>query len=45
MFIYINIMMPLAAWRAIYQSIFKEVYWEKTRHYGKGVKWHVINTG
>ncbi len=44
MFIYINIMMPLAAWRAIYQSIFKEVYWEKTRHYGKGVKWNVINT-
>jgi len=38
-FIYMNIMMPLAAYRALYQCIFKDVFWEKTRHEGRGVKW------
>jgi hypothetical protein len=37
--IYMNIMMPLAAYRALYQCIFKDVFWEKTRHEGRGVKW------
>lgn len=39
MILYMNFMMPLAAIRAFYQEIFKEVFWEKTKHVGKGVKW------
>lgn len=39
--VYLNILMPIAAWRAIYQSIFKDVFWEKTRHEGRGVRWTV----
>ncbi len=38
-FIYMNIMMTLAAYRALYQCIFKDVFWEKTMHEGRGVKW------
>ncbi len=36
---YMNVMMPLAAIRAFYQEVFREVYWEKTSHFGRGVKW------
>ncbi|MEM3098010.1 MAG: glycosyltransferase family 2 protein [Nitrososphaerales archaeon] len=36
---YLNIMMPLAALRAFYQEIFKPVFWEKTKHIGRGVRW------
>jgi len=43
-FIYMNIMMPIAAYRALYQCIFKDVFWEKTRHEGRGVRWHDTNT-
>jgi len=32
-------MMPLAALRAFYQELFSEVFWEKTAHLGRGVKW------
>ncbi|MEM1677010.1 MAG: glycosyltransferase [Nitrososphaerota archaeon] len=39
MIFYMNFMMPLAAIRAFYQEIFKDVFWEKTKHFGKGVKW------
>lgn len=38
-FVYMNIMMPIAASRAIYQCIFKDVFWEKTTHEGRGVRW------
>ncbi|MEM4285611.1 MAG: glycosyltransferase [Candidatus Nitrosocaldus sp.] len=38
-FVYMNVMMPIAASRAVYQSIFKDVFWEKTKHEGRGVKW------
>ena len=43
-FIYMNIMMPIAAYRALYQCIFKDVFWEKTMHEGRGVRWHAVNT-
>jgi len=43
-FIYINILMPIASLRAIYQQIFKDVFWEKTAHFGRGVKWHSVDT-
>lgn len=36
---YMNGMMPIAAIRAFYQEVFEEVYWEKTAHPGRGVKW------
>jgi hypothetical protein len=39
MIFYMNFMMPLAAIRAFYQEIFKDVYWEKTKHVGRGVRW------
>ncbi len=42
MIYYMNFMMPLAALRAFYQEIFKEVFWEKTKHLGKGVKWAIL---
>ena len=35
MFFYTNVMMPIAAFRAMYQEIFKPVSWEKTEHPGK----------
>lgn len=38
-FVYMNIMMPIAAYRAVYQCIFKDVFWEKTKHEGRGVRW------
>ncbi len=38
-FVYMNIMMPIAASRAVYQCIFKDVFWEKTKHEGRGVRW------
>jgi cellulose synthase/poly-beta-1,6-N-acetylglucosamine synthase-like glycosyltransferase len=38
MFIYLNVMMPIAAFRALYQEIFKPVFWEKTAHPGRGVR-------
>ncbi|MDW8021319.1 MAG: glycosyltransferase [Nitrososphaerota archaeon] len=41
MIFYMNVMMPLAAFRAFYQEIFKGVFWEKTKHLGKGVRWVV----
>ena len=44
MFVYCNFMMPLAALRALYQEIFKEVFWEKTAHPGRGVRWQVTGT-
>jgi len=36
---YVNFMMPIAALRAFYQEVFREVYWEKTAHPGRGVRW------
>lgn len=39
MIFYMNFMMPLAALRAFYQEIFKDVFWEKTKHEGRGVRW------
>lgn len=42
---YMNVMMPLAAIRAFYQEIFKEVFWEKTRHVGRGVRWAIAESG
>ncbi|MEN2975172.1 MAG: glycosyltransferase family 2 protein [Candidatus Caldarchaeales archaeon] len=42
MIFYMNFMMPLASIRAIYQEIFKDVFWEKTKHVGKGVKWTIV---
>lgn len=44
MFVYCNFMMTLAALRALYQEIFKEVFWEKTAHPGRGVRWQVTGT-
>jgi cellulose synthase/poly-beta-1,6-N-acetylglucosamine synthase-like glycosyltransferase len=41
MFFYCNIMMPVASIRALYQEIFKPVFWEKTTHPGRGVRWAV----
>ncbi|HEX6067647.1 MAG TPA: glycosyltransferase [Nitrososphaera sp.] len=41
MFIYMNVMMPLASLRAFYQELFKPVFWEKTAHAGRGVRWGV----
>ena len=38
MAIYMNVLMPLAALRALYQEITKPVFWEKTEHPGRGVK-------
>jgi cellulose synthase/poly-beta-1,6-N-acetylglucosamine synthase-like glycosyltransferase len=40
MICYMNLMMPVAALRALYQEIFKPVVWEKTTHEGRGIKWH-----
>jgi len=42
MIFYMNFMMPLAAIRAFYQEIFKDVFWEKTKHIGRGVKWATV---
>jgi glycosyltransferase XagB len=42
MFIYMNIMMPIAALRALYQEVFKEISWEKTSHDGRGVVWRTL---
>jgi cellulose synthase/poly-beta-1,6-N-acetylglucosamine synthase-like glycosyltransferase len=39
MFFYMNVMMPIASMRAFYQELFKPVFWEKTTHHGRGVKW------
>lgn len=39
MFVYMNVMMPLASLRAFYQELFKPVFWEKTTHVGRGVRW------
>ena len=44
MFYYCNVMMPIAAIRALYQEIFTTVQWEKTMHAGRGVKWAVSET-
>ena len=41
MIFYMNLMMPLAAIRAFYQEVFKDVFWEKTRHIGRGAKWAI----
>lgn len=40
MFFYMNVMMPVASLRAFYQELFKPVFWEKTTHQGRGVKWN-----
>lgn len=42
MFFYMNIMMPIASLRALYQEIFKPVQWDKTKHEGRGVKWVTV---
>lgn len=42
MIYYMNFMMPLAAFRAFYQEMFKEVFWEKTKHVGRGAKWIIL---
>jgi cellulose synthase/poly-beta-1,6-N-acetylglucosamine synthase-like glycosyltransferase len=39
---YMNLMMPIAATRALYQEIFKPVMWEKTTHEGRGVMWGMV---
>jgi cellulose synthase/poly-beta-1,6-N-acetylglucosamine synthase-like glycosyltransferase len=39
MFVYMNVMMPLASLRAFYQELFMPVFWEKTTHQGRGVRW------
>jgi glycosyltransferase XagB len=39
---YMNVMMPIAALRALYQEIFKGVAWEKTTHEGRGVLWRTM---
>lgn len=44
-FFYMNIMMPVASLRAFYQELVKPVFWEKTTHEGRGVKWHFAATG
>ena len=40
---YMNVMMPIAASRALYQEIFKPIVWEKTEHEGRGVKWGLLS--
>lgn len=42
MVFYMNVMMPIAALRAMYQEIFKPVMWEKTTHEGRGVMNHTL---
>ena len=42
---YLNIMLPIAALRALYQQLFQPVFWEKTQHPGRGVRWHIIERG
>lgn len=42
MMFYMNVMMPIAALRALYQEIFKGVSWEKTTHEGRGVMWRTL---
>lgn len=42
MIYYMNVMMPIAALRALYQEIFKTVSWEKTTHEGRGVVWRTL---
>ncbi len=37
--LYMNVLMPVAAFRALYQEIFKDVFWEKTAHPGRGFRW------
>lgn len=44
MMYYMNIMMPIAALRALYQEIFKSVSWEKTTHDGRGVMWRTLGS-
>jgi hypothetical protein len=39
---YMNVLMPIAASRALYQEIFKAVVWEKTVHEGRGVAWGIV---
>jgi glycosyltransferase XagB len=39
---YMNLMMPIAASRALYQEIFQPVVWEKTTHEGRGVMWGMV---
>jgi hypothetical protein len=41
---YMNVMMPIAATRALYQEIFKPVMWEKTVHEGRGVMWDMLKS-
>lgn len=41
---YMNLMMPIAATRALYQEIFKPVMWEKTVHEGRGVTWGMLKS-
>ncbi len=41
MFVYMNVMMPLASLYAFYQNLFKPVLGEKTAHEGRGVRWGV----
>jgi hypothetical protein len=41
---YMNVMMPIAALRALYQEIFKPVAWEKTTHEGRGVMWRTLSS-
>jgi cellulose synthase/poly-beta-1,6-N-acetylglucosamine synthase-like glycosyltransferase len=36
---YMNVLLPVAALRALYQEIFKDVFWEKTAHPGRGFRW------
>ncbi len=40
MIYYMNVMMPIAAIRALYQELFKPIKWEKTTHEGRGVMWN-----
>ncbi|MCS7117538.1 MAG: glycosyltransferase [Thaumarchaeota archaeon] len=39
---YANVMMPVAALRSLYQELFKDVFWEKTRHPGRGARWATV---
>jgi hypothetical protein len=39
MIFYMNFVSPLAAIKASYQEIFKDVCWEKTKHVGREVRW------
>jgi len=41
---YMNLMMPIAATRALYQEIFKPIMWEKTTHEGRGVMWGMLKS-